>query len=112
MAGQIVVTIPISASMKPIAAALLVFAFLPAGSALADEPVKKNSTAQKDADDSGWQKVFRAMAADYEIGSVDDPPKKFALRTSTVLRWSQPVRGGDDGAVYIWLDRSRPAVIG
>jgi hypothetical protein len=29
-----------------------------------------------------------------------------------VLRWSQPVRGGDDGAVYVWLDEGRPAMIG
>jgi hypothetical protein len=81
-------------------------------STLADEPVKKKPAARDDADDSGWQKVFRAMAADYEIGSVEEPPRQFSLRAAPVLRWSQPVRGGDDGAVYVWLDRGRPAVIG
>jgi hypothetical protein len=94
---------------------LLGFAFLKGASTLAEEPEKKaaaGAVAQKDADDNGWQKLFRAMAADYEIGSVDEPPRKFALRTAPVLRWSQPVRGGDDGAVYVWLDQGRPAVIG
>jgi hypothetical protein len=28
------------------------------------------------------------------------------------LKWSQPVRGGADGAVFLWLDEGRPAVIG
>jgi hypothetical protein len=105
-----------SAFMKPVAAVVVAFAFFPAASALADEPEKKDSAgtaAQKEKDDdSGWQKVFRAMAADYEIGSDEEPSRKFSLRTTPVLRWSQPVRGGDDGAVYVWLDRGRPAVIG
>jgi hypothetical protein len=101
--------------MKPVAAVLLTFAFVPCRSASADEPEKKapaGNAAQKDADESGWQKVFRAMADDYEIGSVEEPSRKFSLRTAPVLRWSQPVRGGDDGAVYVWLDRGRPAIIG
>src|SRR5262245_19751437 len=110
--GQMPVANIMSVISKPAKAVLIALAFLPAASALADEPVRKDAEGRKDADDSGWQKVFRAMAADYEIGSVEEPSRKFALRTAPVLRWSQPVRGGDDGAVYIWLDRGRPAVIG
>ena len=98
-----------------LAGMLLAFLVIQGTLALAEEPEKKDASgapAQKDGDDSGWQKVFRAMAADYEIGPVEGPSKKFELRTAPVLRWSQPVRGGDDGAVYVWLDRGRPAVIG
>jgi hypothetical protein len=100
---------------RSVAAVLLGVAFLPSAFTSADEPKRKDpagAPAQKDAEDSGWQKVFRAMAADYEISPVEETPSKFALRTAPVLRWSQPVRGGDDGAVYVWLDRGRPAVIG
>jgi hypothetical protein len=28
------------------------------------------------------------------------------------LKWSQPVRGGADGAVFLWLEGGRPGVIG
>lgn len=29
-----------------------------------------------------------------------------------LLKWSQPVRGGQDGAVFVWLEEGRPGVIG
>jgi hypothetical protein len=72
----------------------------------AEQPAKPNR------DESGWQKVFRKMAADYEMVSDGGPSRKFPLKPVPLLRWSQPVRGGDDGAVYLWLDEGRPAVIG
>ncbi len=52
------------------------------------------------------------MAGEYEICSADSPRRACSLRTTPVLRWNQPVRGGDDGAVYVWLDNGRPAAIG
>jgi len=115
MAGQMPITSRTTVFAQFVKALGLACAFLSTALALADEPQKKapaGAAAQKDADESGWQKVFRAMAAEYEIGSVEEPPQSFSLRTAPVLRWSQPVRGGDDGAVYVWLDRGRPAVIG
>ncbi|MBW3540906.1 MAG: hypothetical protein KY476_11600 [Planctomycetes bacterium] len=41
-----------------------------------------------------------------------DDERPFKLLEKPVLRWSQPVRGGDDGAVFLWLDGRRPAAIG
>jgi len=70
------------------------------------------TTESPTEEDTGWQKIFREMAGSYEMGSTDDVPRKFSLRSAPVLRWNQPVRGGDDGAVYVWLDEGRPAVIG
>ena len=82
-------------------------------SAAEPKPGEAATAAPKaDAEETGWQSLFRAMAADYEIGTVEKAPRKFTLRAAPVLRWSQPVRGGDDGAVYVWLDQGRPAVIG
>jgi len=62
--------------------------------------------------ENGWQPIFLQMANEYVIKSTDNPPRQFELKKSPILRWSQPVRGGDDGATFVWMDRGRPAVIG
>ncbi len=78
------------------------------------KPAAKNNrkSEKPDGEETGWQKVFREMAAGYEIVPEGGPPRKFPLKPAPIFRWSQPVRGGDDGAVYVWLDEGRPAVIG
>src|SRR5579859_2551352 len=84
-------------------------------SAARSEPAPPKATGEREpagADEAGWQKLFREMAEDYDMASVDKPSRKFLLQSAPVLRWSQPVRGGDDGAVYIWVDEGRPAAIG
>ena len=92
---------------------LATLGFFSAASADDKSPAKTTPQETKPAgDESGWQKVFREMAEDYDIAAEGDTHRKFALRSAPVLRWSQPVRGGDDGAVYVWLDEGRPAVIG
>jgi len=85
------------------------------GTASADDDSDKKTTRQKEkpaGDETGWQKIFREMVGEYVIAPAEDTSRKFLLRSAPVLRWSQPVRGGDDGAVYVWLDEGRPAVIG
>jgi hypothetical protein len=59
-----------------------------------------------------WQPYFRSLAQEYQIAPTASPEDVLALHEKPVLRWSQPVRGGDDGAVYVWLDDGRPGVIG
>ncbi|HEV3344022.1 MAG TPA: hypothetical protein VG125_26850 [Pirellulales bacterium] len=59
-----------------------------------------------------WQPVFRGMAEDYRISPVDDSDQPFKLLLPPVFRWTQPVRGGDDGAVYVWLDGGRVMAVG
>src|SRR5262249_8126475 len=101
--------------LRRILALLLPAAILIGDSATGDEAAPPKAATGKEsarADDSGWQKLFRKMAEDYEIASAGESPRKFGLRQAPVLRWSQPVRGGDDGAVYLWVDEGRPAVIG
>jgi hypothetical protein len=75
-------------------------------------PKAAGDSAPAGGDEGGWQKLFREMAEDYEMTATDKSPRKFLLQAAPVLRWSQPVRGGDDGAVYVWLDEGRPAAIG
>ena len=62
--------------------------------------------------ESPWQAYFVEQAREYAIAPTEDPAQTFTLRDEPILRWNQPVRGGDDGAVFLWLDRGRPAVIG
>lgn len=80
----------------------MTFAFLMAVIAQAGEPPKED----------GWQPVFLKMAEEYEIETAGKSPRKCELRPSPILRWSQPVRGGDDGATFVWMDKGRPAAIG
>lgn len=81
---------------------LLAFICLIAGFGHAAEP----------SNGEGWQPIFLQMAEEYVIGSIEEPRRTFELRKSPVLRWSQPVRGGDDGATFVWMDHGRPAAIG
>jgi hypothetical protein len=92
----------------------LAIGFYAGVSTLCAEPEPKATADPLQADDPGakWQKVFREMAGDYEIVAADEPARKFTLRSAPVLRWSQPERIADGGAVYVWLDAGRPVVIG
>src|SRR5438128_758080 len=78
------------------------FAFmLIACSLAADEPVKTESP---------WQKLFRKQAAEYRF-TLDDE-RKVAVSREPILFWSQPVRGGDDGGVFLWTSEGLPLAIG
>ena len=56
-----------------------------------------------------WQPYFRDLARSYRITPNATPDEPLVLHEPPVLRWSQPVRGGDDGALYVWLRDGRPA---
>jgi hypothetical protein len=72
-------------------------------------------TDKADADEQlvdAWLKVSLDHAKAYHITS-SPPARPLRLIPKPVFRHSQPVRGDDIGAVYLWLDASeRPAVIG
>ena len=60
-----------------------------------------------------WLKVSLKHAQDYVIYPQDQPSKPYTMLPQAVFRHSQPVRGDDIGAVYLWVDADqRPAVIG
>ncbi len=50
-------------------------------------------------------------ASRYEIG-VEAGAKAIELDRKALLQWSNPVAGSIHGAVFVWLDRGRPAVVG
>lgn len=60
-----------------------------------------------------WLKVSLRHAKDYVIQPADAPNEKFTMLPQAVFRHSQPVRGDDIGAVYLWVDHNkRPAALG
>lgn len=60
-----------------------------------------------------WLKVSQQHAQDYMIHPEGKPDRAFTMLPHAVFRHSQPVRGDDIGAVYLWVDPDqRPAAIG
>ncbi|MDB5348464.1 MAG: hypothetical protein JWP89_6841 [Schlesneria sp.] len=60
-----------------------------------------------------WLSVSLKHAQDYDIRPKDKPDERFTMLPQAVFRHSQPVRGDDIGAVYLWVDsNARPAAIG
>lgn len=56
----------------------------------------------------GLQRMVDA-AADYELSSDGDSEHLLTRLERPVLRWSNPIRATDDGAVFLWTDAGRPA---
>lgn len=72
-----------------------------AAAALADEPAKIESP---------WQKLFRQHAADYRFTLADE--RKVEVTREPIMFWSQPVRGGNEGGVFLWTSQGTPVAIG
>ncbi|HVX12873.1 MAG TPA: hypothetical protein VHC22_16945 [Pirellulales bacterium] len=97
-------------SLLPVLLGLL--AWLPVASGEESGQVAQKADDSPGIKNSGWQPIFKEMAADYRIASPGKSDHPYTLHLPPVFRWTQPVRGGDDGAVYVWLDRGRVAVVG
>jgi len=69
------------------------------------------AAAEPAPESSPWQTYFRRLAGEYRQ-TVGDKREELKLISIPVLKWSQPVRGGQNGAVYLWLQAGRPAVVG
>jgi len=65
----------------------------------------------KDDGPSGWLPVLKQQAADYTITPRGHGKVAPAPRPDPILRWTQPVRGGDDGAVFLWVSGGRPEAV-
>src|SRR4051794_31516597 len=67
--------------------------------------------ARPAADGRGkWVPLFQRHAGEYVIRSGADAGAAAEARMlpEPLLRWWQPVRGGDDGALYLWVRDGRP----
>jgi len=61
---------------------------------------------------NGWQRLFRKHTTEYKIVVDGDTKSEAKLVPEPISQWSQPVRGGTDGAVFLWTQEGRPVAIG
>ncbi len=55
---------------------------------------------------------FKMEAGGYDLRLESHPREKLALAKEPVLRWDNPARTGEDGALFVWTRAGRPEVIG
>lgn len=56
--------------------------------------------------------AFKVEAAEYAVHLQSRPGEKLTLVKVPVLRWGNPARTGEDGAVFVWTLGGRPEIIG
>ena len=59
-----------------------------------------------------WVEFYKAEAAEYRMFLEEDRSKTLQLRETPIIIWSNPVRNGDDGAVFVWTRNGRAEVVG
>ena len=75
----------------------------------------QDDSAFKPADRSQHKRIlatYTSDAAEYTIYRDASRKDRVEFRREPVLVCSDPVRGGGDGAVFVWTYRGRPEVIG
>ena len=82
---------------------LLVYSMLLLAQANAPQPAPASSAAID---------AFKAEAAEYVVRLQSRQGEKLAVVKEPVLRWSNPARTGEDGAVFVWTLGGRPEMIG
>jgi hypothetical protein len=91
------------------AASILVFALLAQPPAPRDDPAAR---AAGHARNKYLLEVYTAEAAGYTIYRDASRKETLELRREPVYIWSNQVRDGSYGAVYVWTSRGRAEVIG
>jgi hypothetical protein len=74
----------------------------------ADEPGKDK---EEDARRAEQLKSLKRSAAQFTVFPADDRKRPFKFHEDALQRFSNPVTGCKDGALYLWVDRGRPRAI-
>jgi hypothetical protein len=94
-------------SHRPLGVFLVVLAVAPlTGTAHSQEPSRPDQKAVKD-ERGKWEPLFERHAHEYKVETTSGNVAATRLE-NPVLRWWQPVRGGDDGALYLWVQDGTP----
>lgn len=75
---------------------------------VAEEP--ESAADVKEERNREFEQLTR-LVPEYSFSRDEDSSVPFELMAQPILRWSNPVRQTRDGAVYLWLDQGRPALI-
>src|SRR5439155_17633343 len=86
----------------------------------AEEPTPPSKTTEPRADQSSTAKIIeklqalhRQEAERWHMYLDEDHKTEAKLNSKPIYVWTNPTRsGGQHGAVYVWLDRGRPVVVG
>lgn len=75
-----------------------------------ESPAAKSETsANRTNEGKGkWVPLFQRHAGEYVINLTNNLNGEAKRLAEPLLRWWQPVRGGDDGALYLWVKDGRP----
>ncbi len=68
-------------------------------------------TAKAKNEKGKWVPLFQHYADEYKIRVGQDANQEARRLPEPLLRWWQPVRGGDDGALYLWAHDGRPVAV-
>ncbi|HEV3387080.1 MAG TPA: hypothetical protein VG097_19835 [Gemmata sp.] len=73
----------------------------------ADDEGKKEEEARREQQ----LKVMKCFAELYTLSHADDRKRLYKLHENAIMRFSNPVGGTKDGAVYLWSDRGQPQAV-
>ncbi len=73
----------------------------------ADEPNKDKEEETREQQ----LKDMKRSAAQYIVSSADTPERTFKFHETPALRFSNPVSGTKDGALFLWTNHGRPQAI-
>ena len=91
---------------------ILVLALVACAGRLASPRAHGQDAAAKSKNEKGkWVPLFDKHATEYKIRVGEDSNGEARRVSEPVLRWWQPVRGGDDGALYVWERDGRPVAV-
>jgi hypothetical protein len=74
------------------------------------EPAAEEKPVASAADEA--LAAFQRDAEGYVMTKQDGRPVRLDFSSKPLLHWGNPARNGEDGAVYVWLHKGRPEVIG
>jgi hypothetical protein len=72
-----------------------------------DDDAKKEEEARREQQ----LKNMKRSVEQYTLSTVDDTKRQFKFHENALLRFSNPVAGSKDGAIFLWSDKGRPQAI-
>jgi hypothetical protein len=77
----------------------------------AEDPPTATAPAAKGEITAQRLEELKRAAESYRIVLESDPARSAEFRPEPILRWTNPLRKTDDGAVFLWIERGRPEAI-
>jgi hypothetical protein len=78
-----------------------------------EEPASKEpeTKSAKPTDEQRRRERWKRIIKEYTIEASTEPRKVLELKAEPSLHWSNPLRSGDDGLVFFWLNDAKPQAV-